>query len=211
MTWAVENAVYLMGVSDEKGFAVGKYRWKDVRDERASVGDGVHSYVEAEHRGLWEFPELNEEQEEIVEQFHWLKTQHEIVPVETELTVWYPGRYAGTLDGLWWIDGKLYLIDVKTSKNHYPDHDWQLAALATAPLALRSLVEHPDPKKKNHWEEVDNPAHLSKIDGVAVIHLRADKAEIIPVENIEENYAVFEALTDVWYAKRELEKKTGGK
>lgn len=211
MEWAVENWTYLGGHSNEQGMRAGKYRWKDVRDERASVGDGVHSYIEAEHRGLWEFPELNEEQEAIIDNFHWLKTQHEIEPVYTELTVWYPGKSAGTLDGLWWIDGKLTLIDVKTSKNHYPDHDWQLAALAHAPLALVNKVDHPDAKKKEHWMEIDNPAHVSKIDGVAVVHLRADKAEIIPVENIEENFAVFDALTSVWYAKKHLEEVNGGK
>lgn len=207
MEWAVENWMYLGNTSNEKGMRAGKYRWKDVRDERAGVGDGVHSYIEAEHRGLWEFPDLNEEQEAIIEQFHWLKTQHEIEPVQTELTVWKPGRYAGTLDGLWRIDGELKLIDVKTSKNHWPEHDFQISGLAHAPLALISLVDHPDPKKKEHWQEIDNPAHISKIDGAAVIHLRADKAEIIPIENIEENWKVFEALTDVWYAKRALEEK----
>jgi hypothetical protein len=204
LQWAIDNWQSLGGMSNEKAERSGKYRWKDHSSERAEVGDGVHSTIEAEHKGLWEYPELDEEQEQIIDQWNQLKMVHRIEPVFTELTVWYPGRFAGTLDGLWYIDGKLKLIDVKTSKSHWPEHDYQISALAHAPLAVVSLVDNPDPKKKEHWEEIENPAHISKIDGAALIHLRADKWEIIPVENLEENYEVFAGLTHTWYAKQAL-------
>lgn len=206
MAWAVENWMSLGSMSSEKGMNSGKYRWKDHANERAEVGDGVHSWVEAEHRGLWEYPELNDEQEEIIEQWNGFNLLHTIEPKYTELTVWYPGRFAGTLDGLWILDGKLTLIDIKTSKSHWPEHDFQISALAHAPKALVPLADHPNPKKPEDWEEIDNPAHISKIDGAALIHLRSDLAEIIPVKHLAENYGVFDALTDTWYARRTLEK-----
>jgi hypothetical protein len=209
LKWCIEHWAELGGMSNEKAERSGKYRWKDHSSERAEVGDGVHSTIEAEHKGLWEYPELDEEQEQIIDQWNQLKLVHRIEPVFTELTVWYPGRFAGTLDGLWYIDGKLYLIDVKTSKSHWPEHDYQISALAHAPLAVVSLVNNPDPKKKEHWEEIDNPAHISKIEGAALIHLRADKWEIIPVENLEENYEVFAGLEKTWYAKQALKELEG--
>jgi hypothetical protein len=205
MEWAVENWMSLGNMSNEKGMRAGKYRWKDVANERAEVGDGVHSTIEAEHKGLWEYPELDEEQQQIIEQWEQLKMVHKIEPVHTELTAWYSGHFAGTMDGLWVIDGKLTLIDIKTSKSHWPEHDWQISALAHAPKALLELVPNPDPKNKDHWKEIDNPAHVSKIDGAALIHLRSDFWEIIPVKHIEENYKVFASLEQTWYAKKHLE------
>lgn len=205
LKWAIDNWQSLGQMSNEKAERSGKYRWKDHANDRAGVGDGVHSWIEAEHRGLWEYPELNEEQHEIIQQWEQLKMVHRIEPVYTELTAWNPGHYAGTLDGLWIIDGELKLIDVKTSKSTWAEHNFQVSALAHAPLALNALVDHPDPKKKEHWEEIDNPAHVSKIDGAALIHLRADKWEIIPVENLAENYEVFAGLEKTWYARRTLE------
>ena len=205
LAWAIENWASLGGMSNEKAERSGKYRWKDHANDRAEVGDGVHSWIEAEHKGLWAFPTLDDEQEAIIEQWELLKTEHEIKPVYTELTAWYPGRFAGTMDGLWYIDGKLTLIDVKTSKSHWPEHDFQISALAHAPKALLELVPDPDPKNPDHWKEIDNPAHISKIDGAALIHLRSDLHEIIPVNHLEENYKVFAGLTQTWYARRELE------
>lgn len=210
LEWAVENWQFLGQSSNEKGIRAGKYRWKDHSSSRAEVGDGVHSWIEAEHKGLWEFPDLDDEQEQIIEQWEHLKTVHKIEPVYTELTAWHSGHFAGTLDGLWYIDSKLTLIDVKTSKSHWPEHDYQISALAHADKALVELVHGADPKKKEDWEEIDNPAHMSKIDGAALIHLRADKWEIIPVKNLEENYEVFAGLEKTWYGKqalKELEEK----
>lgn len=197
LQWCIENAASLLGSSDEQGTRRGRYRWKDVRDERAGVGDGVHGWIEAEHKGLWEFPVLNEEQQAIIEQWEQLKMVHVIEPIHTELTMWNAGRYAGTADGLWRIDGELKLIDLKTSKNHWPDHDYQLSALAHCPTALPEVSD-------NTWEEIENPAHVSKIDGAAIIHLRADKWDIIPVDHLAENFAVFEGLEKTWYAKNRM-------
>lgn len=198
-------------MSTEKAMHRGKYRWRDVRDERAGVGDGVHSTIESEHKGLWDFPTLDEEQKLIMAQWEDLKKVHDIRPVETELTVWEPGSHAGTLDGLWYIDGILRLVDVKTSKNHWPGHDYQLAGLAYAEKALVETVPNADPKNEDHWKEVDNPAHWSKIDGASIIHLRADKWAIIPVPNLAENYEIFKAYARVWWAKQNLKEKEDGK
>lgn len=202
--WMVENPFFYIERSDERAFSGSRYQWRKTRDERAEVGDGVHSYIEAEHKHLWEFPDLDDEQKQIIDQWHDLNTVYDIKPVHSELTVWEKGRHAGTLDGLWWIDGKLYLVDVKTSKSHWPGHDYQLSALAYASKALVELVPDADPKNEDHWAEVDNPAHVSKIEGAMIIHLRADKWGLIPVKHLDKNYKVFSAYRDVWYGKQAL-------
>lgn len=201
LEWCIEHAAELLGSSNEQGTKRGRYRWRDTRDERAGVGDGVHATIEAMHKGNWDYPELDDEQQQIMEQWEDLNTVHDIKPVYSELTVWQKGSHAGTLDGLWWIDGKLYLVDIKTSKNHWPGHDYQLSALAFAEKALIEKVPDADPKKPEDWEEIDNPAHVSKIDGAMIIHLRADKWALIPVKHLKENYDIFTAYRDVVYSK----------
>lgn len=204
LKWCIENWMSLGQMSDEKALNRGRYRWKDVRDERAEVGDGVHSTIEAMHTGSWDYPQLDPEQQRIMEQFADLNTVHKIEPVYTELTVWQKGMYAGTLDGIWIIDGELCLIDVKTSKSHWPAHDYQLSALANAETALVPLVANPDPKNPEHWEEIDNPGHISKIDAVKIIHLREDKWAIIDVPHIPENYEIFKGYVVVVHGKEKL-------
>ena len=54
--------------------------------------------------------------------------EHEMKPLELEFSV-YGDYWGGTLDYYGWFDGKLYVIDFKTSKNHYPnEHGPQIAA-----------------------------------------------------------------------------------
>lgn len=54
-------------------------------------------------------------------------------PIGAELVVWSPKDwYAGTFDLLAWVDGKLTLLDFKTSKRAYDTHFLQLCAYEAA-------------------------------------------------------------------------------
>ena len=211
MDWAVKNWSLLGQRSDEDALKAGRYRWKDVRDERAEVGTGVHEAIEAIHTGSGVFPFLDDEQDRIMEKWDEFNFVHHAVPVYTEFTVWWADHYAGTGDGLWLIDGELWLIDIKTSKNTWPEHFCQLAALRHAPHAMirvdegtEGAVSHKDKEKNiSWWSQVDNPA--LQADKVGILHLREDKWELIEVENLEIHQEIFNGYEQVHYAKKKLQ------
>lgn len=207
--WAVENWQLLGGRSDEGAFNAGRYRWRDVRDERAEVGDGIHATVEALHKGLWDFPTLDEEQMQIMHHWDLLCAEHTIEPIFSEFTVFDSVRgVMGTADGLWHItclhdvptclgqaEGESFvtLVDVKTSRRVWPEHSYQLAGLWAADEWLLE-VEDMTWKAEPAW----------KIDRVAIIHLRADSHAIVPVEDLDLNSAIFGSYIGLWYAKQSL-------
>jgi len=51
--------------------------------------------------------------------------------VDSERMIWSDNGYGGTVDLIGYINGSLYLIDIKTSKAVYPDYSLQIAAYRT--------------------------------------------------------------------------------
>ena len=194
--WCVANVDTLLSKSEDGGFQSGRFAWKRTRDLRAWAGTQIHETIEAEHTGSWNFPALDDEQQEIMAQWRALNERHKIAPILSEFTVWNPGIAAGTADAILDIDGVRCLVDYKTSKNMWPEHNYQLAALAKSPIYMQEY-------ELDKWREEPMPA----FDKVAIIHLRSDKAEIHYIENIEENYSVFESYVNVWNAKEKLKAK----
>jgi len=203
--WAIENGDMLNSRSPEAAFTAGRFAWNRVRDERAEVGTGVHETVEALHTQSWAFPVLDEEQQLIMKQWELLNEDHLIVPLLSEFTVFNKtAGVMGTADGYWEVtclhDGPtclgqgagemvLALIDLKTSKNHWPEHDYQLAALWGAG---EWLIETSD--------MVWTPEPARHVDKVAIVHLRADKRKFILVDSLVQNLDIFDAYAGVWYA-----------
>ena len=196
--WAIDNASLLIGKSDEDAKKWGRYRWTDVRDERAEVGTGIHETIEALHTASWEFPLLNDEQHRIMEQWELFNERYEVTPHLSEFTVWSLGYdYAGTADGLWDIldreTGEFYenvVIDLKTSKNTWPEHWMQLAALRGADVIMVKAED-------GTWSERKMP----ETAGSAIVHLREDKNELLIATN-EDLHAIrfkkFCAYRSIW-------------
>lgn len=174
--WAIDNTSLLMGRSDEDILKWGRWRWKDARDERAEVGTGIHNYIEAEHTGSWNFPVLDDEQKRIIEQWRLLNERYLITPHRSEFTVWsHEYEYAGTADGLWDIvdtqTGEAWenlVVDIKTSKNTWPEHWMQLAALRRADVIMEKASD-------GTWSEVED----WDTSGTAIIHVREDMHEVL--------------------------------
>lgn len=193
-----------------------QYQWTKVRDLRAEVGTGIHETVESIHTGRDYYPFLDDEQLRIMDQFDEFNFVHDVKPVLSEFTVWDEDeQYAGTADGLWLIDGVLWLIDIKTSKNTWPEHFAQLAALRFAPFAWVQCEKdtegaqlHIDRNKaETWWVKIDNPS--LRAAKVGILHLREDKWELIEVENLELHYEIFNGYAQVHHAKsalKEIEK-----
>lgn len=196
-----------------------QYAPTDYRDERAWVGSGVHRMVEAEMLGMWYQPEdLTREQERIMDQFEAFLSQYDIEPVLTECTILGDG-YMGTLDGLWKvtdkITGKVYhaLVDVKTSRGLWPEHEYQLAALRKATHWFEQVepdtegaLMHKHPKLgKTYW--LKHEGFPVDVEQVRILHLRDEGFGWEAVTDIEENYAIFKSYLDLWNNLRALKDK----
>lgn len=135
--WANQNWSVLATRNDLDAYKAGRYRWKDVRDERASIGTTTHEWAEADLTG-GEHPEIwNHEESEAIAQWQRFHASHWVEPRYVEATVWsHKYGYAGTLDLVADVDGVLTLIDLKTSKNVWEEHKIQMAALANADVFM---------------------------------------------------------------------------
>lgn len=224
--WCVNNVDTLLAKSIEGGKAIARYRHKDVLNERAEVGTGVHEYIECEHTGSWEYPELDAEQTQIIEYWHEFAVDHEIEAILSEFTVSDERvGYMGTADGYWKIKcthelekgvdcfgspipvGHLCLVDLKTSRNTWPEHYMQLAALDGA---NEWLIEVSDMV----WE-AQTPR---LVDDVVILHLRADEydeygrvskpgfAKLKPVKNVDLRLAQFVSYANTWHITQEIAK-----
>ena len=139
-------------------FQGARFKHNDFRDERAEIGTAVHNWIEADLDGGWQYPELwDEEVIECVAQWKLFLEVHNMEALHVETTVWSEENgYAGTLDFYGYIDGELWLLDLKTSKNLWDGHEYQLAALEQAEYGLVECDEdHPDASPKfvyTDWE-----------------------------------------------------------
>lgn len=186
-----------------------QYAPSDYRDERAWVGSGVHRAVEAQMLGIWYEPEeFTPEQERIMDWFDVFLEDYRIEPVLTECTILGDG-YMGTLDGLWkvtdrWAGETFYvLLDLKTSKSLWPEHEYQLAALANATHWFEMVEEgtpgahmHKHPKLgKTWWLKHEGLPHF---DQVRILHVTKSGYNFQVVPDIAENYAIFQSYLGLW-------------
>lgn len=175
------------------------YAHNEFRDERAWVGSGVHAAIESEHKGTFDDPELDEEQERIMDRWDEMNAIYDIEPMYTECTVLNTGANTmGTADGIWKVTDRVtgeswtLLVDIKTSKSIWPGHEMQLGALRNADwlfiqvpegtegAALRKWKNPETEKTENTWWTKIPMPHT---DAAAIVHLREDKFDLIIVEN----------------------------
>lgn len=193
--YAIANAAQLYRMSDLASFKFLRFFWKrtpkdplsgdidinsyhsGVLQDAGELGDSVHEWVEADLFGT-PFPDVSNRNPsfwQCAAAWEDFKSKHTIVPHRTEITVWNPTPglgYGGTFDLLCEIDGKLMLLDIKTSRGLYSSTWMQLAALYNAPILLED-----DPTVDDPSQGVDRFLHnwQKPIEGVAVIHIRPDE------------------------------------
>jgi hypothetical protein len=111
-----------------------------------------------------------------------------IEPFLTEVTVWNATEgYAGTFDGLWRIDGKLSLLDIKTSRGLWPDHSRQLAALKNAETYFTEVdgewIENP-------WQPI-----VDQVEEFSFLHIRPD--DMTKEGTLMDAYCEYSQATDL--------------
>jgi hypothetical protein len=168
--------------------------WIDVKreyrrqwDRKATTGTLVHEAVSAAIAGQPVDPDLlTDEQHAIVDQFY--RWQRAFAPdyLASEFAVFSDTyEYAGTADMAVRIDGRTYLVDVKTGKDLWPDVALQLAAYANADFYMVGK------QRVTPWP----------FDEWAVLHLRSERWEFRAVrdEYRELAWRRFRALREVAY------------
>ena len=136
------------------------------RDAAAGLGDLVHAAVQAHATGRPR-PDLPPEAAPFLAAFDQFTADHQPGWLASEQTV-VSRRYgyAGTLDAICTLGGRVTLLDVKTGRGVYPEACLQLAAYAHADFAAA-----PDGTETT----------LPPIQAGAVLHLRPGGYQLVPV------------------------------
>ena len=162
--WAALETARYLGWEDEDRtteITTGKWTYKQWQDllyqaksnhrqkskEAQESGTIAHAWInesiKAEMNGgdMPDIPKDNEESLNAINAYLKWRKAHEVYWHATELTIASMlHRYAGTLDALATVDGKLTLVDFKTSKAIYPEVWLQIAAYK---LALEEIQVFP--------------------------------------------------------------------
>ena len=92
-----------------------KYRHipEPILKAKAQFGTNIHEAIERFEKGLE--ISLTDIEEVVFAQYLKLKVRHKIKVLEQEKMVCYKGRYAGRLDMIAEVNGRRFLIDIKTT------------------------------------------------------------------------------------------------
>ena len=114
-----------------------RFNFKKVSQKALDIGSEVHAIIEAhlmwpDAETLPLKPKTPESERAWLAFLKW-KDEHNLKPISLEKTVYsHDGSWAGTLDIDCWLNGKRYIIDLKTSRAFYPEHRYQVAAYRIA-------------------------------------------------------------------------------
>lgn len=144
--YAVANVDSLLNRTLEQGFGFLRFFHKRVPDladplrnahsgvlnDLAELGTAIHEWTQTDVDQNGFYPPVDSEAlQQMIEAWRSWRFSNIVKPFMTEVTVYGDG-YAGTFDGLWYVNGKLSLLDEKSSKAIRDGHLMQLSALREA-------------------------------------------------------------------------------
>ena len=165
------GGIHVPSVSELLKPVTGEFECAPMYAER---GTAVHTLTELWDTGLY-LPDLADAELTTYmmayEEFH---DQHDVEVVEMEQIVFNQTLlYAGRLDRIWKIDGKLHLTDIKTG-NKYKQHLYQLCAYLMASdtivASLSNLYLNPFRFKLTQWEHADRLQGYKMIEALSLIY-----------------------------------------
>jgi hypothetical protein len=150
------------------------------RDEAAKLGTAVHEAAES-HQPAVSLPDTDERKPFLVQFERWKEAMKPRILVNEAQVFNLKEGYAGSLDMIADVKGHRVLIDLKTGKGIYTDHALQLALYYCA-----EFVGGYDPilDKDVVYEEATK--YLNECDSTAILHLRPDSWEWVPIEMTDE-------------------------
>ena len=105
--------------------------WEEISNWAADIGTRTHKAIELELKG-WHQTVEEHYVFKCFDAFMQWKNQYDFELVDTEMRVVSEKGYGGTLDLICRLNGRLYIIDIKTSNQIYPDYLLQLSAYRAA-------------------------------------------------------------------------------
>ena len=151
-------------------------------NDASALGSRVHAMCEKIAKGKDVLP--TKEEKPFIDNFRKFIDEHSPQFEETESTVFSNTHgYAGTLDEIAVIDGKRYVLDIKTGKSVWPEAALQMSAYRYADFLGRS---------GGHEEA------LPHINGGLVLHIRPDRYQIIPVDTGPNTFDTFLSALDIY-------------
>lgn len=165
--------------------------------EAADTGSQVHDLCEKLARGEATGP-VHPDLQPFVAGFQDFLDRFSPTFLHLEETVWSDRHhYAGSFDAIAEVDGEVVIMDWKTTRSGvHAEVALQLTAYAMADFILTE-----------HGDRVDLPA----IEAGAVVHLRPEGWQLVPVRIGEDLFEVFQALLQVFTWDRELKDTVLGK
>lgn len=233
--YAAVNAERLLQRTPEAAYGYLRWYWSrspdpleqqiDVRNyhegvlhDAADLGTLIHEWAQADVVEELQYPDVSNANDQFFEMVEvwdeWVAGQF-IEPVLTEATVYNTHfGYAGTLDCLWNINGKLCLIDMKSSRSLWPDHSRQLAALANCDTLLTK-------GSNGEWLHEDWREYMSEVEYLGFLHIRPSDVdakgnpmepylEMVEAKDLDVHFRAFQACMrlkdcDAEIARREKE------
>ena len=163
----------------------------------AELGSIIHDLVDRHNKGE-DLAHVHPEHRPFLDRYEDYIREFRPGVIESEVTVWSDTyQFAGTLDQISMFDDDAVLIDVKTGASGvWPDTALQLAAYARADCVINAQGER---------------RPMPQIDGAAVLWLRPDKFELVPVRALDDDvFEVFLALQKVSSWSHEVSKTVLG-
>lgn len=120
-----------------------RFAAENFRDERAVVGNELHTVVQGIMEDWWEMPQpWDKDVIACVDQFKMLMAENELIPWATEVTLWNEDLpLAGTADFIGWVNGKFGIYDTKSARRIHRENLLQLAMLSNCTEVLRQVPE----------------------------------------------------------------------
>lgn len=180
--WAADMAVnHIEGAlargSEDMGFICQEARkaHERIRDEAGDIGSLVHNHARKMLDPSWRSTHGDDQKiakhPQAVQALRALASwvvQHKIEPIGIERRVMSVKQlYAGTVDFVGRIDGKLGVLDFKTGNGVYDEAWWQTCGYVDA--LVEEGVLDPDKTYLTRWI-----VHLSKADGSFTVHERGE-------------------------------------
>jgi len=141
-----------------------RFSFRDVSKEARDIGSEVHEiisqYIKAKiHGDELDLTKYNTYKDEVENGFlaflDWEKINN-VEWLDSEFVVHHDDLfYAGRVDGLCCINGRLTLVDFKTAKGFYDGYDLQLYAYKMAVVYMTNNLIYFDPKIFNETDELD--------------------------------------------------------
>lgn len=201
-----------------------RFNFRKVSQKALDIGSEVHNAIE-----IYLKNKLNNKHEHkvelITEESFWAfeaflqwETEHDLRPIQLEQTVW-GSRWAGTLDMVCELNGKIYVVDFKTSKPRnketgkgiYPEMKYQVAAYRWAmDRKIYNDCEIEAKKTPIPTKHMDKLYKANEIKGCGI--LRLDKETGIPDWNdtsktYEQDLRIFNAMVNLYFERHPIIRK----